>query len=186
MQAWRLRTPRARRGFPFGVLRGYAGTDLAERRERPRSSSARSPASSWPRCRRTAPTSGIVHAQQADRSGNVQLWGIIGVQKETVLASARTLVTVEEVVDELEPLPGAVVLPSWVVDAVAPAPGGAHPVLRARLLRARQRLLRALGRDRPRPRPLHRLDDARASTGTRRVRQPGVTRSRVSGTPPTR
>ncbi len=70
---------------------------------------------------------GIVHAQRADRHGNVQLWGIAGVQKETVLASARSLVTVEEIVDELEPRPGAVVLPSWVVDAVACVPGGARP-----------------------------------------------------------
>src|SRR5438046_2451972 len=76
---------------------------------------------------RITPDLGIVHAQQADRRGNVQLWGIVGVQKEVVLASARTIVTVEEVVDELEPRHGAVVLPGWVVDAVAVAPGGAHP-----------------------------------------------------------
>jgi glutaconate CoA-transferase subunit A len=49
------------------------------------------------------------------------------VQKETVLASARSLVTVEEVVDELDDRPGAIVLPSWVVDAVAAVPGGARP-----------------------------------------------------------
>ena len=73
------------------------------------------------------PDVGIVHAQQADRRGNVQLWGITGVQKETVLASARSIVTVEEVVDELELRPGGVVIPGWVVDAVAVAPGGAHP-----------------------------------------------------------
>jgi glutaconate CoA-transferase subunit A len=36
-------------------------------------------------------------------------------------------VTVEEVVDELEPRPGAVVLPGWAIDAIACAPGGAHP-----------------------------------------------------------
>ena len=69
----------------------------------------------------------IVHAQQGDRHGNVQLWGITGVQKETVLASARSIVTVEEVVDELEPQPGGVVLPGWVVDAVCAVPHGAHP-----------------------------------------------------------
>ncbi len=49
------------------------------------------------------PDVGIIHAQRADRAGNVQLWGIIGVQKEAVLASARSIVTVEEIVDELEP-----------------------------------------------------------------------------------
>ena len=73
------------------------------------------------------PDVAIVHAQRADRAGNVQLWGITGVQKEAVLAARRALVTVEELVDELAPVPGAVVLPSWVLDAVAVAPGGAAP-----------------------------------------------------------
>ena len=73
------------------------------------------------------PDVGIVHAQRADRSGNVQLWGIVGVQKEVVLASERSLVTVEEIVDELEPRPGAIVIPSWAITAVAEAPRGAHP-----------------------------------------------------------
>ena len=44
-----------------------------------------------------------------------------------MLASARSLVTVEEIVDELEPRPGAIVLPTWAVGAVAEAPRGAHP-----------------------------------------------------------
>ena len=69
----------------------------------------------------------VIHAQRADRSGNVQLWGITGVQKEAVLASERSVVTVEEIVDELDPRPGAVVLPGWTVSFVARAPGGAHP-----------------------------------------------------------
>ena len=73
------------------------------------------------------PDVGVVHAQQADREGNVQLWGITGVQKEVVLASTRSLVTVEEVVDELEPRPGGVIIPGWVVDAIAVARRGAHP-----------------------------------------------------------
>ena len=48
-------------------------------------------------------------------------------QKEAVLAASRALVTVEEMVDELTPMPGSVVLPSWVLDAVVVAPGGAAP-----------------------------------------------------------
>ena len=48
-------------------------------------------------------------------------------QKEVVLASRRSIVTVEEIVDELTPVPGAIVLPSWTVDAVCVAPRGAHP-----------------------------------------------------------
>src|SRR5690606_17517297 len=73
------------------------------------------------------PDVGVIHAQRADRAGNVQMWGITGVQKEAVLASSRSIVTVEEIVDELDARPGAVVLPTWIVDYVAVAPRGAHP-----------------------------------------------------------
>ena len=112
--------------LPFAVLRGYVGTELMER-------TTVAPIScpftgetltAVPAIR---PDVGIVHAQRADREGNVQLWGIVGVQKEIALASARSLVTVEEIVDELEPVPGAVVLPTWALTAVAEAPQGAHP-----------------------------------------------------------
>jgi glutaconate CoA-transferase, subunit A len=112
--------------LPFGVLRGYEGTEL---KERTTVAAIADPftGEELTAVRAQRPDVGIVHAQQADYDGNVQLWGITGVQKEIVLASARSLVTVEEVVERLEPRPGAVVLPSWVVDAIAPAPGGAHP-----------------------------------------------------------
>jgi glutaconate CoA-transferase subunit A len=112
--------------LPFGTVRGYAGTDLAAHTR-----------VAWLTCPFTGesvaavpairPNVGIIHAQRADRAGNVQLWGISGVQKEVVLASTRSLVTVEEVVARLEPRPDAVVLPSWTITAVAHAPGGAHP-----------------------------------------------------------
>jgi glutaconate CoA-transferase subunit A len=68
-----------------------------------------------------------VHAQEADEQGNVSLWGIPGVQKEAVLASTRSLVTVERIVKRLEPRPGALVIPGWAIDLVALAPGGSQP-----------------------------------------------------------
>ena len=112
--------------LPFATLRGYAGTDLVPhtRVTRVECPFTGEVLNAVPALR---PDVGVIHAQQADRSGNVQLWGISGVQKETVLGSARSLVTVEEIVDRLEPRPGAVVLPTWVVDAVSLVPGGAHP-----------------------------------------------------------
>ena len=61
------------------------------------------------------PDVAIVHAQEADRDGNVQLWGIPGVQKEAILAAQRSLVTVERIVDELEPRPGGITIPGWVI-----------------------------------------------------------------------
>jgi glutaconate CoA-transferase, subunit A len=112
--------------LPFGTLRGYVGTDLVAhtRVGRVVCPFTGEELAAVPALR---PDVGIVHAQQADRHGNVQLWGITGVQKEAVLASTRSVVTVEEVVDELEPRPGGVVIPGWVIDAVSLAPGGAHP-----------------------------------------------------------
>src|ERR687886_1061921 len=112
--------------LPFGVLRGYTGTDLPAR-ARVRTVTCPFTGEELAAVPAHRPDVGIVHAQQADRRGNVQLWGILGVQKEVVLASARSLVTVEEVVDELEPRPGGIVIPGWVIDAVAPVPGGARP-----------------------------------------------------------
>jgi glutaconate CoA-transferase subunit A len=109
--------------LPFGVLRGYRGTDLKP----PATVTCPFTGEQLAAVRAHRPDVGIVHAQRADRQGNVQLWGILGVQKETVLASARSIVTVEEIVDELDPRPGAVVLPHWVIDCVVAAPHGAHP-----------------------------------------------------------
>ena len=112
--------------LPMGILRAVADTDLG-----PRDGHA---AIDCPftgerltAVRALRPDVGVIHAQRADAAGNVQLWGITGVQKETVLAAARSIVTVEEIVPELDPRPGAVVLPGWVVTAVCEAPGGAHP-----------------------------------------------------------
>ena len=109
--------------LPFGVLRGYRNTDLPA----PATVTCPFTGEELAAVRAHRPDVGIIHAQRADTKGNVQLWGILGVQKETVLASTRSLVTVEEIVEELDPRPGATVLPAWVVDAVAVAPRGAHP-----------------------------------------------------------
>jgi glutaconate CoA-transferase, subunit A len=57
----------------------------------------------------------VIHAQKADSKGNVLLWGILGVQKEAVLAAKRAIVTVEERVQTLDAAPNACVLPSWIV-----------------------------------------------------------------------
>lgn len=73
------------------------------------------------------PDVGIVHAQRADRAGNVQMWGITGVQKEAVAASRRLIVTVAEVMDALEPRSGAVVLPTWAVNYVSEVPTAPTP-----------------------------------------------------------
>jgi glutaconate CoA-transferase, subunit A len=114
-------------GLPFAVLRGYVGTDLVAHTPTIRPITCPFTGEVLTAVQALDLDVGIVHAQRADREGNVQLWGITGVQKEAVLGACRSLATVEEVVDELEPKPGAMVLPSWTVTCVAEAPGGAHP-----------------------------------------------------------
>jgi glutaconate CoA-transferase subunit A len=112
--------------LPFAVMRGYVGTDLAPR-TRVEPITCPFTGEELVAVPALRPDVAIVHAQEADREGNVQLWGIPGVQKEAVLAADRALVTVERVVDELEPRPGGVVIPGWVIDAVVEAPGGSYP-----------------------------------------------------------
>ena len=115
-------------GLPFAVLRGYAGTGLAHQ-DPTQVATVECPFTGERLAAVPAvqPDVAVVHAQQADRRGNVQLWGITGVQKEAVLSARRSLVTVEEIVEELEPRPGGVVLPTWAVTALALVPGGCHP-----------------------------------------------------------
>jgi glutaconate CoA-transferase subunit A len=114
-------------GLPFAVMRGYTGTDLLEQTANVAPITCPFTGEVLTAVPALRPDVGIVHAQRADRAGNVQIWGIVGIQKEVVLASRRTIVTVEEIVPELDPRPGAVVIPGWVVGAVALAPGGARP-----------------------------------------------------------
>jgi glutaconate CoA-transferase subunit A len=114
-------------GLPFGVLRGYEGTDLLAENDSVAAIESPFTGERASAVKAITPDVAIIHAQQADRHGNVMLWGLSGVQKEAVLAARRTIVTVEEVVESLEPRPHAVFLPAWVLDAVVVAPGGAWP-----------------------------------------------------------
>jgi glutaconate CoA-transferase subunit A len=71
----------------------------------------------------------IVHAQRADASGNTQVWGLLGCQKEAAFAAERVIVVVEELVDEavVRADPNRTIIPGLIVDAVVVEPLGAHP-----------------------------------------------------------
>jgi glutaconate CoA-transferase subunit A len=75
------------------------------------------------------PDVAIVHAQRADRLGNTQLWGLLGVQKEAAFAAQHVIVVVEEIVDEavIRADPNRTIIPGLIVDAVVYEPYGAHP-----------------------------------------------------------
>jgi len=115
-------------GMPCAIFRGYKGSDLAK--VNPNIKSVRCPFTGEDLAAVPAhrPDVTIIHAQKADRAGNVLLEGIVGVQKEAVLAARTALVTVEEIVERFEGVgTNGVILPSWTVHAIAVVPGGAHP-----------------------------------------------------------
>ncbi|GAU81892.1 CoA transferase subunit A [Bosea sp. BIWAKO-01] len=114
--------------LPFAVFRGYKGVDLPKVNPRIKSVTCPYTGEVLATVPAIRPDAAVIHALKADREGNVLLEGIVGVQKEVVLAARRSLVTVEEIVEDFGPRnANAVILPSWVVTAIAKVPGGAYP-----------------------------------------------------------
>jgi glutaconate CoA-transferase, subunit A len=113
--------------LPFAAFRGSPG-DLARVNQNYRTVACPFTGTVLTAVPAMRPDVAIVHAQRADRAGNVMIEGIVGVQKEVVLGATRSIVTVEEVVDSFEGLsPNACVLPHWAIGAIAVVPGGAFP-----------------------------------------------------------
>ncbi len=114
--------------LPFAMFRGYKGVDLPKVNPKIRSVACPYTGEVLATVPALRPDVAIIHAQRADRAGNVLIEGIVGVQKESVLAAKRAIVTVEEVVDDFGPRsPNAVILPAWTISAIAVVPGGAFP-----------------------------------------------------------
>jgi len=113
--------------LPFGMLRGYLGTDLPSVNPQIRRVTCPYTGEELATVPALHPDVTILHAQKADRRGNVLLHGIVGAGKEAAMAAKTLLVTVEEVVEDLEAAPNAVILPHWVVTAIAQVPWGAYP-----------------------------------------------------------
>lgn len=114
-------------GLPLAVLRGYLGAGLPDVNANIKSITCPFSGEELAAVPALRPEVSFIHAQKADKHGNVLVEGIVGIQKETVLAAKRAVVTVEEVVDDLHAHPNACVLPSWTISAIATVPGGAHP-----------------------------------------------------------
>jgi glutaconate CoA-transferase subunit A len=113
--------------LPFAVLRAYTGSDLPKFNDKIRFIECPFTGETLAAVPSIRPDVSVIHAQKADRKGNVLLWGILGVQKEAVLAAKRSIITVEEIVDDLNAWPNACILPSWAVSAVCCVPRGASP-----------------------------------------------------------
>ena len=113
--------------LPFAVLRGYAGTSFEQECPHIRAIPCPFTGERLAATPSIRPDVTIIHAQKADTKGNVLMWGILGVQKEAVLAAKRAIVTVEERVESLDAPANACVLPHWVIEAVCLVPRGAAP-----------------------------------------------------------
>jgi glutaconate CoA-transferase, subunit A len=114
--------------LPFAVLRGYIGADLPKVNPAIKSITCPYTGEVLATVPAIRPDVAIIHALRADRKGNVLIEGITGVQKEAVLSAKRSIITVEEIVDEFGPRnANAIILPHWTVGAVVAVPGGAHP-----------------------------------------------------------
>lgn len=114
-------------GLPMAVFRGYRGAGLADVNPNIKSITCPFTGEQLAAIPSLRPDVTFVHAQKADRKGNVLVSGIIGIQKEAALSAKRTVVTVEEVVDDLGAGRNATILPHWTLDAICVTPGGAHP-----------------------------------------------------------
>jgi glutaconate CoA-transferase, subunit A len=115
-------------GLPCAIFRGYIGVDLPKVNPRIKHITCPFTGEQLAAVPAHRPDVAIVHALRADHAGNVLFEGIVGVQKEVVLASKRSIVTVEEIVEDFGPRSfNAVILPAWTVGAIVKVPGGAYP-----------------------------------------------------------
>jgi glutaconate CoA-transferase, subunit A len=115
--------------LPFWPLRDYRGSDLPVANPRIRSVVCPYTGESLATVPALNPDVAIVHAQRADSSGNAQIWGLYGVQKEAAFAAERVIIVVEEIVPEsvIRADPNRTIIPGFIVDAVVCEPWGAHP-----------------------------------------------------------
>lgn len=115
--------------LPFMILKSYSGSDLPTGNSNIKKISCPYTGKQLYTVPALNPDVAIVHAQRADKRGNTQMWGILGVQKEACFASKRVVVTVEEIVEEdvIQSDPNRTIIPGLIVDAVVEEPFGAHP-----------------------------------------------------------
>ena len=102
-------------GLPCAVFRGYLGAELAKVNANIKSIICPFTGEQLAAVPALRPDVTFIHAQKADRKGNVLIEGILGVQKEAVLAAKRAVITVEEVVDDLNTHTNACILPHWTI-----------------------------------------------------------------------
>lgn len=116
-------------GLPFMPIRSFTGSDLTAVNSGIRTVECPFTGETLHAVEALRPDVAIVHAQRADDEGNVQIWGLTGVQREAAFAARAVIATVEEIVPAAVTRsdPNRTILPSAVVSAVCEVPFGAHP-----------------------------------------------------------
>lgn len=115
--------------LPFYPLRNYMGTDIPGANPLIKTITCPFTGETLAAVPGLRPDVTVVHAQRADASGNAQVWGLLGVQKEAAFASKRVIVVAEELVAEsvIRADPNRTLIPGSIVSAVVAEPWGAHP-----------------------------------------------------------
>jgi glutaconate CoA-transferase subunit A len=116
-------------GLPFWPLKNYRGTNIPDVNPLIKTIECPYTGERLATVPAIHPDVAVLHCQRADRSGNAQVWGLMGTQKETAFASKRVIIVAEEIVETsvLRSDPNRTLIPSIVVDHVVHEPWGAHP-----------------------------------------------------------
>ncbi len=115
-------------GLPLAVFRGYKGAGLKDVNNNIKEITCPFSGEILAAVPSLRPDVTFIHAQKANKRGDVLIEGIIGVQKEAVLAAKRAVITVEEIVEDFDDVhTNACILPNWAVTAITKVPGGSHP-----------------------------------------------------------
>jgi len=115
--------------LPFFPLRNFMGSDLPRVNDNIRKVQCPYTGESLATVPALNPDTTIIHAQRADVSGDTQIWGLMGVQKEAAFAAQNVIVVAEEIVEEklIRSDPNRTLIPGFIVNAVVHEPWGCHP-----------------------------------------------------------
>lgn len=69
----------------------------------------------------------VIHALEGDKAGNVAINNNLAIDQLLVYAADTVIVTVEQIVDEIQPALHKTIIPSPGIDYIALAPNGAYP-----------------------------------------------------------
>ena len=114
-------------GMPCAIFKGYLGTSYPDVNSNIQFLSCPFTGEKLTAIPSIRPDLAIIHAQKSDKQGNIWINGIIGSQKEVLLAAKKSIVTVEEIVDNVDEKNGGVVIPRWVINSICEVPNGAFP-----------------------------------------------------------